>query len=250
MKRYFFSSLKYRLLSFVILQAASLVAMLFIAWAINPNWVLAPSNSVAVQPHALKNHYGLLTTLHADFIGSFSNDNDRLRIEAASHKLLSEIQSLQKSVRSYQEKNITDLSTLAAFLIHYKSLIHVSQEKVPASQEHIIETSQLFSRVQSELFYILEELESHNRKALQATLQASQTSLMVWLLMVAITLSFSVLFSLRYSRHWQKQYTEILHSLYRYNANKEAFEIDHQHLDDELKQLATSLESSLNKSAS
>ena len=115
-----------------------------------------------------------------------------------------------------------DFSVLVSFLFNYQDQI---KNLDPQSNfDYMLWNNQLyFSRIQSEFFYIIEEVNRAESTKIFSALQAAQTSLFVWGIASLMLLAISLFIALNYANKWKQQIASLLQMMHRINAGDKNF---------------------------
>ena len=213
------SSLKYKMLHLVFIQAAFFVLLLASLWLINPNWVLIPNNIEDNHSSVMKDfkhHYGMLSTLNMQLANFHQKQNitvdefDRLSTDLNTHS-----RAVKTLSQSAQQTFQVDFSVLVSFLFNYQNKIKLLEPATPGFNERLWDIQQYFSRIQSEFFYIIDEVNRVDNQTMTQALKNAQTSLYLWTLVSLMTLALSTFIALNQAAKWKEQIADLLNTIYR-----------------------------------
>lgn len=256
------SSLKYKMLQLVIVQAAFLVIVLTGISLINPNWVLwsepqSPENAKIIKD--FKHEYGMLNTLNMQLssfrilstdeqqIFSPNTVNPSATYQQTVHALLQHISNVKTLSKKGQANFNVDFSVLVSFLFRYQDQIKRLGLQSTGFEERLWSNQLYFSRIQSEFFYIIEEVDRVEVAQKNRALQSAQTSLFIWGAASLMLLAISTFIALSHARKWKVQIASLLNLAYRASIKSNSIPQPAPHIiDDELDYLASVLHRVLN----
>lgn len=216
-------SLKFKMLRLVMVQAGLLAFVLAVLWAINPRWVLwhqQDNPEISEAMSQFKHHYGMLNALNMQLAQKRSDkqpqaiDLEKIGIELHQH--IQGIKSVGLTAQAYYK---LDFTVLINFLFNYKSQIAQLSPSAPSYDAQLWDTLLYFSRIQSEFFYIIEEIERFDREKSAHELQNAQSSLLIWGLSNLLVIAVGLAIALNYARRWQAQVANLLAQIYRISAD-------------------------------
>ena len=243
------SSLKYKMLHLVFIKAVFFVLLLASLWLINPSWVLIPldeENKHSTTMKEFKHHYGMLSTLNMKLANLHQKQDitideyDRLSTDLNIHSRM--IKTLSQSA---QQAFQVDFSVLVSFLFNYQNKLKLLEPKDPGFDERLRDIQQYFSRIQSEFFYIIDEVSRADSQEMAQALKNAQTSLYLWTIVSLMTLALSTFIALNQAAKWKEQIADLLNTIYRLSAGGTP-EKNTATTDDELGYLAKVLSENIN----
>lgn len=216
-------SLKFKMLRLVIVQASLLAFVLAVLWAINPRWVLWHQQAQPEVKEAMaqfKHHYGMLSALNLQLAQKRSDKQPNgANLEKIGEELHQHIQGIKSVSLTAQPYYKLDFTVLINFLFNYKSQILQLSPSSPTYDEQLWNTLLYFSRIQSEFFYIIEEIERFDSEKAAQELQNAQSSLIIWGLSNLLIIAVGLAIALNYARRWQAQVANLLAQIYRISAD-------------------------------
>lgn len=232
------SSLKYKMLHLVIIQAVFFALVLVGIRLINPNWVLSAAPQSAQDATIIKDfkhQYGMLSALsmqlanlHSSSLDpAFINNNkptfNIAEFEKTSQALLKHINTLKKVSKQGQSRFNVDFSVLISFIFNYQDQIKNLKPNQLGFEERLWNNQLYFSRIQSEFFYIIEEVNRAEVTKTFIALQSAQTSLFIWGIASLMLLAISIFIALNHANKWKQQIASLLQMMYRINAGDNNF---------------------------
>ncbi|WP_054113504.1 hypothetical protein [Marinagarivorans algicola] len=263
-------SLKYKILRLVLLQAIFLTVVLISISLINPSWVFssAPQHAETVTTiKKIKHEYAMLNTLsmqlasyrnkghHQEKTAQVSvNINETPTYEDTIQALNQHIHNMKKLSQKGQSIFNTDFSVLISFLFNYQNQIKTIAPQNTNFEENLWRSQLFFSRIQSEIFYIIEGIDQALAMKNHRELKNTQMSLLIWGIASFIILIISNFTALTYANKWKKQIAYLLNLAYRASIDNPASsashylnETDDNIIEDELDYLVIVLQDLLHK---
>jgi methyl-accepting chemotaxis protein len=214
-------SLKYKLLHLVLIQMAFFSLLMAVLWLINPHWLswhqYQPTASTELIKD-FKHHYGMLSTLNVQLSKSTADNSATTAFHETQQALITQSRAVQQLCQEGQQAFHVDFSVLMSFLFHYQNkLTHLTGDAA-ADKDALLDLNLYFSRIQSEFFYIVEEIGREESAQMADALKRLQTTLMIWIGASLITLLLSTIIALNYAHAWHHQIAALLQQAYRLSS--------------------------------
>lgn len=211
--------LQYKMLRLVGVQAAFFIAVLSTLWLINPKWVfwhIEKDPIVTQSLYNFKHHYGLLNTLNMQLAQQRGIvEAHQSQLHTINEQLNEHIQGIKQSSITAQQHFELDFTVLVHFLYHYKSKVAALEPGAEDYADNLWQAIVYFSRIQSEFFYIVEEIDRFDTQLAHQQLQNAQSSLLIWALTSFGILLLGAAIATNYARVWKKQISQLLEQIYR-----------------------------------
>lgn len=225
----FKSSLKYKMLHLVIAQGVFLAAVLISISFINPSWVLwnnTDNTSQKALIKSFKHNYGMLNSLSMQLTSLRTTSQTQIpnsdHLAAApvdfnvvQQSLFTHIDAIKALSKKGQQTFNVDFSVLVSFLFRYQDQIKHLEPLKSGLDERLWLNQLFFSRIQSELLYITEEIERYEANKNLIALNSAQKSLFIWTVASLMLLAISTFIALSYAIRWKEKIASLLNLAYR-----------------------------------
>ncbi len=204
-------SVKYKILRLVLVQAIFLIAVLMGISLISPSWVFSSvpqSVEVITTIKKIKHEYAMLNALSIKLASYRYKSHQKAQptnagsingTYASTVKALSQhIDSMRELSKKGQYIFNTDFSVLISFLFNYQSQIKKLIPQQANFEENLWHSQLYFSRIQSEIFYIIEDIDQAQTITTQKALKNKRISFLIWGFASLILLVISNLITLTY----------------------------------------------------
>lgn len=224
-------SLKYKILRLVLAQAIFLTVVLISISLINPSWVFssAPQSvEIITTIKKIKHEYAMLNTLSMQLASYRQKVHQQAKnapgsinetYEGTVQALSQHINNMRELSKKGQSIFNTDFSVLISFLFNYQSQIKKLTPQQANFEENLWRSHLYFSRIQSEIFYIIEGIDQAQAIKVQRILKNTRMSLFIWGFASLILLVISNFIALTYANKWKDQVAYLLNLAYRASIN-------------------------------